>query len=84
LILDREASSGGGTEGKKAEKPKPEVYLQFMGAKLRVREDEEGLGYVNEEDVIHVKGATLKFEGWEGEVAYKDVKVKGIFSNMAV
>ena len=63
-------------KGKQAEKPKPEIYLQFMGSKLLVHEDEDGVGSVKEEDVEHVKGATLKFEGWEGEVLYKGLKVR--------
>lgn len=58
-------------------RPKREIYLQFMGTKLLVHEDgETGEGSVKEEEVPHVKGATLKFEGWEGDVEYKNVKVR--------
>jgi lupus La protein len=70
-----EAAKGKPEKGKQSEKPKPQIYLQFMGSKLLVHEDDEGAGTVKEEDVVHVKGATLKFEGWEGDVVYKELKV---------
>jgi lupus La protein len=60
---------------KETPKAKPEVYLQFMGTKLRVHEGEDGEGMVKSEDVVFVRGATMRFEGWEGEVVYRAVKV---------
>lgn len=59
----------------KEDKPKPDVYLNFMGSKLLVRESEKG-GYVDEADVPHVRGAALSFSNWSGEVPYKTIKVR--------
>ena len=67
------AKTGKGKSPAGAESVKPEIWLEFMGNKIRVH-DEDG-GSVKEEDVPHVKGATLKFEGFEGELQYSDVKV---------
>lgn len=58
---------------KEKSKPKPEVYMEFMGQKIRVY-DEDG-GTIKNEDVPFVKGATLKFEGVEGDVSFDEVKV---------
>ena len=55
------------------ESAKPEIYLEFMGSKIRVYDEDEGT--VKEEDVPHVNGATLKFVGFEGELRYSDMKV---------
>ena len=60
---------------KKGDEPKPDVYLNFMGSKLLVRESEEG-GYVHEADVPRVRGAALNFSNWSGEVPYKTIKVR--------
>lgn len=57
------------------EKKKPEVYLEFMGARVRVHEDEEGKGVVKQEDLPLVRGACLRFEGVDGEVTFDDIKV---------
>ncbi|KZP26565.1 hypothetical protein FIBSPDRAFT_854611 [Athelia psychrophila] len=59
-----------GATGK--DKPKPEIWLEFMGAKLRVLEEDGGS--VKAEDVPHVKGATLKFVGCGGNASFKDLK----------
>jgi lupus La protein len=56
------------------DKPPVEIWLEFMGNKIRVY-DEEGSGTVKEDDVPHVKGATLKFDGCGGSVHYNDIKV---------
>ncbi|KAF7974611.1 hypothetical protein HWV62_11578 [Athelia sp. TMB] len=60
-----------GKEGA-ADKPKPEIWLEFMGTKLRVLEEDGGS--VQAEDVPYVKGATLKFTGCGGNASFKDLK----------
>jgi lupus La protein len=55
------------------EKPKPEIWLEFMGTRLRVHE--ENGGSVKEEDVPYVRGSTLKFTGCGVNVNFKDIKV---------
>jgi lupus La protein len=62
-----------GKDEKKEEKK--DVYLEFMGTKILIHQDEEGNGYVKEEDVPFVKGATLKFDGCGGEVVWSEIKV---------
>lgn len=54
-------------------KNKPEVYLEFMGTKIRVYDD-DGVGHVKEEDVPLVKGATLKFTGCGGDANFTEMK----------
>jgi hypothetical protein len=54
-------------------KAKPEIWLEFMGTRLRVHEDNGGS--VKSEDVPYVKGSTLKFTGCGGDVSFKDIKV---------
>lgn len=61
---------------KKGADPKKEVYLEFMGTKIRIHEDENGTGTVKEEEVPFVKGATLKFEGCGGDVSWLEIKVR--------
>ncbi|KAF9235425.1 hypothetical protein BU15DRAFT_89588 [Melanogaster broomeanus] len=51
-------------------KEKPEVYLEFMGTKIR-----EEAGYVKTEDIPFVKGATMKFEGCAGDANFTEMKV---------
>jgi lupus La protein len=58
------------------DKPKPEVWLDFMGSRVRVHEDDEGKGHVKDDDVPHVKKATLKFDGLEGDLNFDDIKVE--------
>lgn len=65
-------ANGKGKEGKKGEDK--EVWLQFMGNKVRVLEEEGGT--VKEEDVPRTKGATLKFSGCGGEASFDDIKVR--------
>jgi lupus La protein len=64
---DKSKSNGG------KDKPKPEIWLEFMGTRLRVQE--ENGGSVKSEDVPYVKGSTLKFTGCGGNVSFKDIKV---------
>ena len=61
-------------KNKKAGKKGREVWLDFLGARLRV--DEADGGSVRVEDVPFVRGATLKFEGVEGDVSFDDIKVR--------
>ena len=49
--------SANGDEANK--KPKPEIYLEFMGKKLRIREEDGGK--VEESEIPYVKGSALKF-----------------------
>ncbi|KAG6809523.1 hypothetical protein H0H92_015919 [Tricholoma furcatifolium] len=53
---------------------KKDVYLEFMGSKLLIQQDEEGAGSIKPEDVPFVKGATLKFEGCGGNVSWAEIK----------
>jgi hypothetical protein len=46
-----------------------------MGSKVRVHENEEGKGHVQEEDVPKVRGSALKFTGVAGRVDYDEIKV---------
>ena len=62
-----------GKKGNK-EKTKPEVWLEFLGQRLRVHEEDGGS--VKREDVPFVQGATLKFEGAEGDVSFDEIKVR--------
>lgn len=71
---NHEEANGG--DNKKGSKPKPEIYLEFMGKKLRVHEDDGGK--VEESDIPYVKGSALKFSckvGDEG-VRYEVIKVR--------
>lgn len=53
-------------------KAKPEVWLEFLGQRIRVYEEDGGS--IKPEDVPFVKGATLKFEGAEGDVSFDEIK----------
>lgn len=59
--------------GSSEPKEKPEIWLEFMGSKVRVHEEDGG--NVNREDVPHVKGATMKFSGCGGDVNFISIKV---------
>jgi lupus La protein len=72
----REMEKEKGDKSKSNKKPEVEVWLEFMGNKIRVY-NEDG-GTVRDEDVPHVKGATLKFDGCGGSVHYNDIKVPHI------
>ena len=71
------AKASGDSSKKNKDKPKPEIWLDFMGTKIRVYE--EGGGTLKEEDVPFVKGATLKFNGVENDVSFDEIKVRFIF-----
>jgi lupus La protein len=66
-------AKGDKDKGTESERPKPEVWLEFMGSKIRVY-DEDG-GTVKDEDVPHVKGTTLKFVGCGSQVRFGEIKV---------
>ena len=69
----REMEGKDSKSGKKvAEKAKPEIFVEFLGAKLRVL-DEDG-GSVAAEDVPRVRGSALRFVGCAGEVSFDEVK----------
>ena len=71
----REMSQAGKSKDKDGkDKPKAEVWLEFLGSKIRVH-DEDG-GTIKPEDVPFVKGASLKFEGVEGDVSFDEIKVR--------
>ncbi|GJE89046.1 La protein-like protein [Phanerochaete sordida] len=53
-------------------KGKPEVFLDFLGQRIRVHEEDGGS--VKPEDIPFVKGATLKFDGAEGDVSFDEIK----------
>lgn len=61
-------------------KEKPEIWLEFMGSKIRVYE-EDGVGIIKREDVVHVKGATMRFTGCGGDVNFASIKAR---SNLAL
>jgi len=69
----REMAKAGG--GKKQEEPKRDVYLEFLGHKLLIKQDEEGNGTISAEDIPYVKGVTLKFDGCGGDVTWSEIKV---------
>ena len=63
----------GGKKGKGEEKAKQEVYLEFLGNRILVHEEDGGS--VKPEDVPYVKGASLKFEGPIDDVNFDEIKV---------
>ena len=71
------AANGKGKDSKGKEKAKPEVWLDFLGNRIRVYEEDGGT--IKEEDVPYVKGASLKFEGVEGDVSFDEIKVSSSF-----
>ena len=72
---DMEKPSKSKANGKSKEKP--EVFLEFMGDKIRVYDDnEDGVGYVKTEDVPFVRGATLKFMGCGGDANFTEMKAR--------
>ncbi|KAI0297854.1 hypothetical protein B0F90DRAFT_1818951 [Multifurca ochricompacta] len=62
-----------GKKGKKdTEKAKPEIFVEFLGAKLRVLEEDGGS--IVPEDVPRVRGSALRFAGCGGEVLFDEIK----------
>jgi len=69
------AKAKAGGDKKQAEEPKRDVYLEFLGHKLLIKQDEEGNGTIGVEDIPYVKGVTLKFDGCGGDVTWSEIKV---------
>ncbi|KAJ8581102.1 hypothetical protein M405DRAFT_833096 [Rhizopogon salebrosus TDB-379] len=65
-----DAKNGKGQKGK--DHAKREIWLEFMGSKIRVQEEDGGS--VKTEDVPYVKGATLKFTGCGGDANFTEMK----------
>lgn len=53
---------------------KQEVFLEFMGKKLKVV-DEDG-GKVDEAEIPYVKGSSLKIKGLDGTLTFDEIKVR--------
>lgn len=70
-LNDNKKDKKNGKEEKDA--PKPEVFLDFMGTKLKVI-DEDG-GRVDETEIPYVKNSALKLTGIEGNLTFDEVKV---------
>ena len=79
----KEMAAQKGDKGKKKtgskDTPKRQVVLEFLGQKLPVYEENDGS--IKEEDFTFVKGASLKFEGVEGDVSFDEIKV-GLFAEL--
>ena len=52
---------------------KPDIFLEFMGKRLKVNEEDGGS--VLEAEIPFTKGATLKFVGCGNEATFSDIKV---------
>jgi lupus La protein len=62
-----------GKDGKReADKAEPEIFVTFLGTKLRVLEEDGGS--VAREEVPRVRGSALCFAGCGGEVSFDDIK----------
>lgn len=63
-------------KGKGASKDeKKDVFLDFLGHKILIKQDKDGNGIIDEKDIPFVKGVTLKFDGCGGDVSWSEVKV---------
>jgi lupus La protein len=73
----RDMASVSKAKEKEEEKAKPpkEIYLEFMGTKIKVH-TEDGVGTLKEEDIPYVKGASMKFEGCGGVLSFPEIKVR--------
>ena len=67
----KQGKSKAGT-GKDDADSKPEIFLDFMGSKIRVYEDDGG--NVKDAEVPRVRGATLRFAGCDGAASFDDIK----------
>ena len=63
-------------KSKGGETRKAEIWLEFMGTKLRVHEDDGGS--IKPDDVPYVKGSALKFSGCGGEISWSEIKVSSL------
>lgn len=66
----QDEKKGKGQKGK--DRPNPEVWLEFMGTKIRVQEEDGGS--VKNENVPYIKGATMKFTGCGGDANFTEMK----------
>lgn len=66
----QDEKKGKGQKGK--DRPNPEVWLEFMGTKIRVQEEDGGS--VKSENVPYIKGATMKFTGCGGDANFTEMK----------
>lgn len=62
------------------EEKAPELFIEFMGSKIRVQDGDEG--NVKVDDVPVVKGASLKFEGAGASTSFDEVKVRRVVYHM--
>ncbi|OBZ74753.1 La [Grifola frondosa] len=62
----------GDKKGKGKDKPKPEIWLEFLGNKIRVHEEDGGS--LKPEDIPFVKGASLRFDGAGEDVSFDEIK----------
>ncbi|KAF8522761.1 hypothetical protein BU17DRAFT_64220 [Hysterangium stoloniferum] len=61
-------------KGKKSNaEEKPEIFLEFLGVRLKINQDDGGS--VEESEIPFVKGASLKFTGCGGDVSFSEIKV---------
>ncbi len=81
-LLSRESAGGRGfnafreMQQKKSESDgkRREIWLDFMGKRLRVYEEDGTVG-IKEDEYEMVPKATLRFDGCKGECEWADVKV---------
>ena len=69
--LDEKAKAPG--KQKIEAQDRPDIYLEFMGTRLKVNQDDGGS--VVEADIPFTKGASLKFNGCDGNLKFSDIKV---------
>ncbi|KAF9529117.1 hypothetical protein CPB83DRAFT_875734 [Crepidotus variabilis] len=70
----REMAKGKDSGAQQANEPKKDVYLEFLGHKLLIKQGEDGNGTIDAADIPFVKGVTLKFDGCGGDVAWSEIK----------
>ena len=57
----------------KKEPEKQEVFLEFMGKKLKVLDEDDGK--VDEAEIPYVKDSSLKLKGLDGTLTFDQIKV---------
>ena len=66
----------GKSSSKTAGEEKKDVFLEFLGHKILITQNDEGQGVIDEKDIPFVKGVTLKFDGCGGDVTWSEIKVR--------
>ncbi|KAJ3510261.1 hypothetical protein NLJ89_g4779 [Agrocybe chaxingu] len=61
-------------KGGATEEQKKDVFLEFLGHKILIKQDEDSNGTIDEKDIPFVKGVTLKFDGCGGDVTWSEIK----------